>query len=122
MKISYTVVGTGMKVTSALREAVIRCFDRTLAHCTVSPTVDAVLCFEKHQAKENQNTVTVTVKADGKKQIVRTATTDDMYKSIDQVSEKVGREIARRKEQNKKSPRTLIDQPLPESSRQKKVA
>lgn len=126
MKISYnTIVGDGTKVTQPLRDAIVRCFDRALAHCTVSPTVSTVLCFEKHQAKEKQYTATVTVRAEGKKQIVRSATTDDMYKSIDLVSEMVEREVHARKQkrEQKRTPRLLVDQPLPSSNKkQKKVA
>lgn len=124
MKVSYQIVGDGTKVTSPLREAVARCFDRALEHCTVSPTANVILRFDPHQAKEKQNTVTVTVRAEGKEQIVRTATTDDMYKSIDQASEMVEREISARKQKanKKRVPRILVDQPMPRHNKRKKVA
>ncbi len=100
-KPSFAIVGDNMEVTEALRDAVVRCISRALRNCKVTPTVHVILRTNKCADKNNNFTVVAVVKATGKKQIARTKTTDNMYKSIDQASESVEQEIAERKEATK---------------------
>lgn len=97
MAISYRITWDGFGVSSALRAHVEKLFGNVLQNCTVTPTVDVVLKFAPHAEKVNRNTAIVNVKADGKEKISRSATTDNMYKSINEIASLVDRAIAEKK-------------------------
>ncbi len=94
---NLTISGHHVDVTPALREYVLTKLDRVTRHFDQVVDVNVLLTVEKLKEKERRQKAEVTLHTKGKDIFVE-QTSEDMYASIDQLMDKLDRQVCRHKD------------------------
>jgi putative sigma-54 modulation protein len=94
---NLTISGHHLEVTPALREYVLTKLDRVTRHFDQVVDVNVLLCVEKLREKERRQRAEVTLHAKGKDIFVESAH-EDLYAAIDQLMDKLDRQVVRHKD------------------------
>ena len=94
---NLTISGHHLEVTPALREYVLNKLDRVTRHFDQVVDVNVLLMVEKQKEKERRQKAEVTLHAKGKDIFVETAH-EDLYAAIDQLMDKLDRQVVRHKD------------------------
>ncbi len=94
---NLTISGHHLEVTPALREYVQNKLMRVVRHFDKVVNITVTLSFEKSREKERRHKAEVTLKVKGK-EIHAENYAADMYASIDEMVDKVDRQVGRYKE------------------------
>ena len=95
---NLTISGHHLEVTPALREYVLTKLDRVTRHFDQVVDINVLLSVEKLKEKERRQKAEVTVHVKGKDIFVE-QTHEDLYAAIDQLMDKLDRQVCRHKEQ-----------------------
>ncbi|MES2088714.1 MAG: ribosome-associated translation inhibitor RaiA [Pseudomonadota bacterium] len=93
---NLTISGHHLDVTPALREYVLTKLDRVTRHFDQVVDVTVLLSVEKQTEKDRRQKAEVNVHVKGKDIFVETAH-EDMYAAIDQLMDKLDRQVGRYK-------------------------
>jgi putative sigma-54 modulation protein len=93
---NLTISGHHLEVTPALREYVLTKLDRVTRHFDQVVDVTVLLCVEKLSEKERRQRAEVTLHVKGKDIFVECAS-EDLYAAIDQLMDKLDRQVVRHK-------------------------
>ena len=94
---NLTISGHHLDVTPALREYVVTKLDRVNRHFDQVVDINVLLTFEKLKEKERRHKSEATLHVKGKDIFVET-THEDMYAAIDQLMDKLDRQVCRHKD------------------------
>ena len=94
---NLTISGHHLEVTPALREYVLAKLDRVTRHFDQVVDVNVLLTVEKLKEKERRQKAEVTLHTKGKDIFVEQAN-EDMYAAIDQLMDKLDRQVCRHKD------------------------
>jgi putative sigma-54 modulation protein len=94
---NLTISGHHLEVTPALREYVLTKLDRVTRHFDQVVDVTVLLTVEKQKEKERRQRAEVTLHAKGKDIFVESAH-EDLYAAIDQLMDKLDRQVVRHKD------------------------
>lgn len=94
---NLTISGHHLEVTPALREYVRTKLDRVTRHFDQVVDVNVLLTVEKLKEKERRQRAEVTVRVKGKDIFIEQAH-EDLYAAIDQLMDKLDRQICRHKD------------------------
>ena len=94
---NLTISGHHLEVTSALREYVLTKLDRVTRHFDQVVDVSVLLSVEKQKEKERRQRAEVTLHAKGKEIFVEQSH-EDLYAAIDQLMDKLDRQVLRHKD------------------------
>ncbi|MEO8296490.1 MAG: ribosome-associated translation inhibitor RaiA [Burkholderiales bacterium] len=94
---NLTISGHHLDVTPALREYVLTKLDRVTRHFDQVVDVNVLLSIEKLKEKERRQRAEVTLHSKGKDIFVESAH-EDLYAAIDQLMDKLDRQVVRHKD------------------------
>jgi putative sigma-54 modulation protein len=94
---NLTISGHHLEVTPALREYVLTKLDRVTRHFDQVVDINVLLTVEKLKEKERRQKAEVTLRVKGKDIFVETAH-EDLYAAIDQLMDKLDRQVCRHKD------------------------
>ena len=94
---NLTISGHHLEVTPALREYVIAKLDRVTRHFDQVVDITVILSVEKLTEKERRQKAEVTLHVKGKDLFAECAS-EDLYASIDQLMDKLDRQVVRHKD------------------------
>jgi putative sigma-54 modulation protein len=94
---NLTISGHHLEVTPALREYVLTKLDRVIRHFDQVVDVNVLLTVEKMKEKERRQRAEVTLHTKGKDIFVESAH-EDLYAAIDQLMDKLDRQVVRHKD------------------------
>jgi putative sigma-54 modulation protein len=94
---NLTISGHHLEVTPALREYVLTKLDRVTRHFDQVVDINVLLTVEKQKEKERRQKAEVTVHVKGRDIFVEQAN-EDLYAAIDQLMDKLDRQVGRYKE------------------------
>ena len=94
---NLTISGHHLEVTSALREYVLTKLERITRHFDQVVDITVLLSVEKLKEKERRQKAEVTVHVKGKDIFVE-QTDEDLYAAIDQLMDKLDRQVCRHKD------------------------
>ena len=94
---NLTISGHHLEVTPALREYVLTKLDRVTRHFDQVVDISVLLSVEKLKEKERRQKAEVTLHVKGKDIFVENAH-EDLYAAIDQLMDKLDRQVCRHKE------------------------
>jgi len=94
---NLTISGHHLEVTPALREYVLTKLDRVTRHFDQVVDITVLLAIEKIKEKERRHRAEVTVHVKGRDIFVEQAH-EDMYAAIDQLVDKLDRQVGRHKD------------------------
>ena len=94
---NLTISGHHLEVTPALREYVMTKLDRVTRHFDQVVDITVLLCIEKLSEKERRQRAEVTVHVKGKDIFVEQSH-EDLYAAIDQLVDKLDRQVCRYKD------------------------
>lgn len=94
---NLTISGHHLDVTPALREYVHTKLERITRHFDQVVDVNVLLMVEKNKEKERRQKAEVTLHAKGK-DIFMEQTHEDLYAAIDQLMDKLDRQVVRHKD------------------------
>lgn len=94
---NLTISGHHVDVTPALREYVLTKLDRVTRHFDQVVDINVLLSVEKLKEKERRQKAEVTLHAKGKDIFIE-QTSEDMYAAIDQLMDKLDRQVCRHKD------------------------
>ncbi len=94
---NLTISGHHLEVTPALREYVLAKLDRVNRHFDQALDITVLLSVEKQKEKEKRQRAEVTLHAKGKEIFVE-QTHEDLYAAIDQLMDKLDRQVCRHKD------------------------
>ncbi len=94
---NLTISGHHLDVTPALREYVVTKLDRVNRHFDQVVDINVLLSVEKLKEKERRHKSEVTLHVKGRDIFVET-THEDMYAAIDQLMDKLDRQVCRHKD------------------------
>ena len=93
---NLTISGHHLEVTPSLREYVLTKLDRVTRHFDQVVDVNVLLTVEKQKEKDRRQKAEVTLHVKGKDIFVETAH-EDLYAAIDQLMDKLDRQVCRHK-------------------------
>lgn len=105
---NLTIEGHHLEVTPALREYVTNKLSRPLRHFDEVVTVTVLLTVEKKKEKERRQTAQVTLRSKGKR-IFCEVSHKGLYAAIDQLMDKLDRQVCQHKDKCKKLARGAAD-------------
>ena len=112
---NLTISGHHLEVTPALREYVLTKLDRVTRHFDQVVDITVLLCVEKLSEKERRQKAEVTLHVKGK-DIFAECAAEDLYAAIDQLMDKLDRQVIKYKDKaNAKPHDALKHQPGMES-------
>jgi putative sigma-54 modulation protein len=94
---NLTISGHHLEVTPALREYVLTKLDRVTRHFDQVVDITVLLCVEKLSEKERRQRREVTLHVKGK-DIFAECSSEDLYAAIDQLMDKLDRQVVRHKD------------------------
>ena len=94
---NLTISGHHLEVTPALREYVLAKLERITRHFDQVVDITVLLSIEKPADKERRQRAEVTVHVKGK-DLFAECSSEDLYASIDQVIDKLDRQVVRHKD------------------------
>ena len=94
---NLTISGHHLEVTPALREYVLTKLDRVTRHFDQVVDINVLLSVEKLKEKERRQKAEVTLHVKGKDIFVESAH-EDLYAAIDQLMDKLDRQVCRHKD------------------------
>jgi putative sigma-54 modulation protein len=94
---NLTISGHHLEVTPALREYVLTKLDRVTRHFDQVVDISVLLTVEKLKEKERRQKAEVTLHVKGKEIFVEQSH-EDMYAAIDQLMDKLDRQVCRHKD------------------------
>ena len=94
---NLTISGHHLEVTPALREYVLTKLDRVTRHFDQVVDISVLLSVEKLKEKELRQQAEVTVHVKGKDIFIEQAN-EDLYAAIDQLMDKLDRQVCRHKD------------------------
>ena len=94
---NLTISGHHLEVTTALREYVLTKLERITRHFDQVVDITVLLSVEKLKEKERRQKAEVTVHVKGKDIFVE-QTDEDLYAAIDQLMDKLDRQVCRHKD------------------------
>lgn len=94
---NLTISGHHLEVTPALREYVLAKLDRVNRHFDQVLDITVLLSVEKQKEKDKRQRAEVTLHAKGKEIFVE-QTHEDLYAAIDQLMDKLNRQVCRHKD------------------------
>ena len=94
---NLTISGHHLEVTPALREYVLAKLDRVTRHFDQVTGITVLLSIEKPAEKERRQRAEVTVHVKGK-DLFAECTSEDLYAAIDQLMDKLDRQVVRHKD------------------------
>jgi putative sigma-54 modulation protein len=94
---NLTISGHHLEVTPSLREYVIAKLDRVTRHFDQVVDINVLLSVEKQKEKDRRQKAEVTLHVKGKDIFVETAH-EDLYAAIDQLMDKLDRQVCRHKD------------------------
>ena len=94
---NLTISGHHLEVTPALREYVLTKLDRVTRHFDQVVDVNVLLTVEKLREKERRQKAEVTLHTKGKDIFVEQSN-EDMYAAIDELMDKLDRQVCRHKD------------------------
>ncbi len=94
---NLTISGHHLDVTPALREYVLTKLDRVTRHFDQVVDINVLLSVEKLTEKERRQKAEVTLHVKGKDIFIEQAS-EDMYAAIDQLMDKLDRQVCRHKD------------------------
>jgi putative sigma-54 modulation protein len=94
---NLTISGHHLEVTPALRESVLTKLERVTRHFDQVVDVNVLLTVEKLKEKERRQRAEVTLHIKGKDIFVEQSN-EDMYAAIDQLMDKLDRQVCRHKD------------------------
>ena len=94
---NLTISGHHLEVTPPLREYVLTKLDRVTRHFDQVVDVNVLLSVEKLKEKERRQKAEVTLHTKGKDIFVETSH-EDLYAAIDQLMDKLDRQVVRHKD------------------------
>ena len=94
---NLTISGHHLEVTPALREYVLTKLDRVTRHFDQVVDINVLLSVEKLTEKERRQKAEVTLHVKGKDIFIEQAS-EDMYAAIDQLMDKLDRQVCRHKD------------------------
>lgn len=105
---NLTISGHHLEVTPSLREYVLTKLDRVTRHFDHVVDVNVLLSVEKMKEKERRQRAEVTLRVKGKDIFVEDSH-EDLYAAIDQLMDRLDRQVCRHKEmlqdQNRRAPK-----------------
>lgn len=93
---NLTISGHHLEVTPALREYVLNKLDRVTRHFDQVVDINVLLTVEKKKEKERRQRAEVTLRVKGRDIFVEHAS-EDLYAAIDQLMDKLDRQVVRHK-------------------------
>ncbi len=110
---NLTISGHHLEVTPSLREYVLTKLDRVTRHFDQVVDVNVLLSVEKQKAKDRRQKAEVNLHVKGKDIFVETSH-EDLYAAIDQLMDKLDRQVCRHKDRvqahNHASHKRIADQ------------
>lgn len=94
---NLTISGHHLEITPSLREYVLTKLDRVTRHFDQVVDINVLLSYEKLKEKERRQKAEVTLHVKGKDIFVET-NHEDMYAAIDQLMDKLDRQVCRHKD------------------------
>ena len=94
---NLTISGHHLEVTPALREYVMTKLERVTRHFDQVVDITVLLSVEKQKEKERRQKAEVTLHVKGRDIFVETAH-EDLYAAVDQLMDKLDRQVCRHKE------------------------
>ncbi len=94
---NLTISGHHLEVTPSLREYVLTKLDRITRHFDQVVDINVLLAVEKLKEKERRQRAEVTLHMKGKDIFVEHAA-EDMYAAVDQLMDKLDRQVCRHKD------------------------
>ncbi|MFM2059341.1 MAG: ribosome-associated translation inhibitor RaiA [Pseudomonadota bacterium] len=94
---NLTISGHHLEVTPALREYVLNKLDRVTRHFDQVVDVNVLLTVEKQKEKDKRQRAEVTLHTKGKDIFVESSH-EDLYAAIDQLMDKLDRQVVRHKD------------------------
>jgi len=94
---NLTISGHHLEVTPALREYVSTKLERVTRHFDQVVDIAVILCVEKLSEKERRQRAEVTLRVKGKDIFVEHSS-EDLYAAIDQLVDKLDRQVGRYKD------------------------
>ena len=94
---NLTISGHHLDVTPALREYVMTKLERVTRHFDQVVDITVLLCVEKPAEKERRQRAEVTLHVKGK-DIFAECSSEDLYAAIDQLMDKLDRQVVRHKD------------------------
>lgn len=94
---NLTISGHHLEVTPALREYVLTKLDRVTRHFDQVVDINILLTVEKQKEKDRRQRAEVTLHAKGKEIFVE-QTHEDLYAAVDQLMDKLDRQVCRHKD------------------------
>ena len=94
---NLTISGHHLEVTPALREYVLTKLDRVTRHFDQVVDITVLLSIEKLKEKERRQKAEVTLRVKGKDIFVETSH-EDLYAAVDQLMDKLDRQVVRHKD------------------------
>lgn len=94
---NLTISGHHLEVTPALREYVLAKLDRITRHFDQVVDISVLLSIEKPAEKERRQRAEVTVRVKGK-DLFAECCSEDLYAAIDQLMDKLDRQVVRHKD------------------------
>lgn len=94
---NLTISGHHLEVTPALREYVLTKLERVTRHFDQVVDVNVLLTVEKQKEKERRQRCEVTLRVKGRDIFVEQAH-EDLYAAIDQLMDKLDRQVVRHKD------------------------
>lgn len=94
---NLTISGHHLEVTPALREYVVTKLERVTRHFDQVVDINVLLTVEKQKEKERRQRAEVTLHVKGK-DIFCEQSHEDLYAAIDQLMDKLDRQVCRHKE------------------------
>ena len=93
---NLTITGHHLEVTPALREYVLTKLEKVTRHFDQVVDVTVILCVEKNKEKDTRTRAEVTLHVKGRDIFVE-QTHEDLYAGIDQLMDKLDRQVVRHK-------------------------
>lgn len=94
---NLTISGHHLEITPSMREYVLTKLDRVTRHFDQVVDINVLLSFEKLKEKERRQKAEVTLHVKGKDIFVETSH-EDMYAAIDNLMDKLDRQVCRYKD------------------------
>lgn len=94
---NLTISGHHLEVTPALREYVVSKLDRVTRHFDQVVDINVLLTVEKQKEKDRRQRAEVTLHVKGR-DIFCEQSNEDLYAAIDQLMDKLDRQVCRHKE------------------------
>ena len=94
---NLTISGHHLEITPSMREYVLTKLDRVTRHFDQVVDIKVLLSYEKLKEKERRQKAEVTLHVKGKDIFVET-NHEDMYAAIDQLMDKLDRQVCRHKD------------------------